>query len=60
MRCSASKPPRVPRSPKPSTLPAFRMRFRNIAHNPGNQLSVTRQADFALANGGAWKLQSIE
>jgi hypothetical protein len=27
-----------------------------IAHNPGNQLSVTRQADFVLENG-AWKLQ---
>lgn len=31
----------------------------NIAHNPGNQLSTTRQADFAL-DGDAWKLQSIE
>jgi hypothetical protein len=30
-----------------------------IAHNPGNQLSTTRQADFVL-DGGAWKLQSIE
>jgi len=30
-----------------------------IAHNPGNQLSVTRQADFVL-DGDAWKLQSIE
>ena len=27
-----------------------------IAHNPGNQFSVTRQADFVLENG-AWKLQ---
>ncbi len=31
----------------------------NIAHNPGNQLSTTRQADFTL-DGDAWKLQSIE
>jgi hypothetical protein len=31
----------------------------SIAHNPGNQLSVTRQADFVL-DGDAWKLQSIE
>jgi hypothetical protein len=30
-----------------------------IAHNPGNQLSVGRTADFVLDNG-AWKLQSIE
>ena len=30
-----------------------------IAHNPGNQLSTTRQADFVL-DSGAWKLQSIE
>jgi hypothetical protein len=29
-----------------------------IAHNPGNQLSTTRQADFVL-DGGAWKLDSI-
>jgi hypothetical protein len=29
-----------------------------IAHNPGNQLSSTRTADFVL-DGGAWKLQSI-
>ena len=29
-----------------------------IAHNPGNQLSTTRTADFVL-DGGAWKLQSI-
>jgi len=31
----------------------------SIAHNPGNQLSTTRQADFVL-DGDAWKLQSIE
>jgi hypothetical protein len=31
-----------------------------IAHNPGNQLSTTRQADFVLDNNGAWTLQSIE
>lgn len=30
-----------------------------IAHNPGNQLSIGRTADFVLENG-AWKLQSIE
>lgn len=30
-----------------------------IAHNPGNQLSTTRQADFVVDNG-AWKLQSVE
>ena len=30
-----------------------------IAHNPGNQLSISRTADFVLDNG-AWKLQSIE
>ena len=29
-----------------------------IAHNPGNQLSTTRTADFVV-DGGAWKLQSI-
>ena len=29
-----------------------------IGHNPGNQLSTTRHADFALVDG-AWKLQSI-
>lgn len=33
--------------------------LQNIAHNPGNQLSTSRQATFALDNG-AWKLQSIE
>lgn len=31
----------------------------DIAHNPGNQLAVTRHADFALVNG-AWTLHSIE
>ena len=31
----------------------------DIAHNPGNQLTTTRQADFVL-DDGAWKLQSIE
>ena len=31
----------------------------DIAHNPGNQLSVKRHADFEL-DGGAWKLHSIE
>ncbi|MGC9158787.1 MAG: hypothetical protein ACP5FH_07325 [Terracidiphilus sp.] len=31
----------------------------DIAHNPGNQLSVKRQADFALVDG-VWKLHSIE
>jgi len=30
-----------------------------IAHNPGNKLSSTHQADFVL-DGAAWKLQSIE
>jgi hypothetical protein len=30
-----------------------------IAHNPGNQLSVTRTANFAVTNG-AWALQSIQ
>lgn len=30
-----------------------------IAQNPGNQLSTTRSATFAL-DGGAWKLQSIQ
>ncbi len=33
--------------------------LQDIAHNPGNQLSTKRQADFELANG-AWKLHSIE
>ena len=31
----------------------------DIAHNPGNQLSTKRHADFEL-DGGAWKLHSIE
>ena len=31
----------------------------DIAHNPGNQLSTKRQADFSLENG-AWVLHSIE
>jgi hypothetical protein len=31
----------------------------SIAHNPGNRLGVSRQADFVL-DGEAWKLQSIE
>ena len=30
-----------------------------IGHNPGNQISTTRHADFALVNG-AWQLQSTE
>lgn len=30
-----------------------------IAQNPGNQLTTTRSATFAL-NGGAWKLQSAQ
>lgn len=33
--------------------------LQSIAHNPGNILSNTRQADFVLENG-AWKVQSIE
>lgn len=33
--------------------------LQNIAHNPGNQLSVHRTATFVL-NGGAWTLQSIQ
>jgi hypothetical protein len=33
--------------------------LENIAHNPGNQLSVKRQADFSFENG-AWVLHSIE
>jgi hypothetical protein len=32
--------------------------LQDIAHNPGNQLSYKRQAEFAL-DGGAWKLVSI-
>ncbi len=30
-----------------------------IGHNPGNQVSVSRHADFTLTDG-VWKLQSIE
>jgi hypothetical protein len=33
--------------------------LQDIAHNPGNKLSSTRQADFSL-EGGVWKLHSIE
>jgi hypothetical protein len=33
--------------------------LQDMAHNVGNRLSTTRQADFVLDNG-AWKLQSIE
>ena len=33
--------------------------LQSIAHNPGNQLSTSRQAIFVLDNG-AWKLQTIE
>ena len=36
----------------PSTL-------QDIAHNPGNQLSTRRQADFSL-EGGVWKLHDIQ
>ncbi len=32
---------------------------QDLAHEPGNQLSTQREADFALVNGG-WQLQSIE
>ncbi len=32
---------------------------QQIAHNPGNQLSAKRHADFALVNG-AWTLKSIQ
>jgi hypothetical protein len=31
----------------------------NIAHNPGNRLSVKRHADFSFEDG-AWKLHSVE
>ncbi len=31
----------------------------DLAHEPGNQLSRQREADFSLVNG-AWQLQSIE
>lgn len=33
--------------------------LQDIAHNPGNQLSVKHRAEFVLENG-AWKLNSIE
>jgi hypothetical protein len=33
--------------------------LQDIAHNPGNKLSSSRQATFVLTNG-AWTLQSIE
>jgi hypothetical protein len=33
--------------------------LQGMAHNPGNKLSTTRQADFTLDNG-TWKLQSVE
>ncbi|MGA2217591.1 MAG: hypothetical protein ABSG51_05870 [Terracidiphilus sp.] len=33
--------------------------LQDIAHNPGNQLSRKRHADFSL-DAGAWKLHSIE
>jgi hypothetical protein len=33
--------------------------LQGIAHNPGNRLSNTRHATFAL-DGGAWKLQSVQ
>jgi hypothetical protein len=32
--------------------------LQEIAHNPGNKLSVKRMADFTL-DGGAWKLDSV-
>ena len=32
--------------------------LQDIAHNPGNQLSTKRQADFALENG-AWTLHGV-
>jgi hypothetical protein len=32
--------------------------LQGIAHNPGDKLSTTRQADFVL-DSGAWKLQAI-
>jgi len=32
--------------------------LQNIAHNPGNKLATTRQADFLLEDG-VWKLHSI-
>lgn len=33
--------------------------LQDIAHNPGNQLSSRKQADFALENG-AWKLHGVQ
>jgi hypothetical protein len=33
--------------------------LQDLAHEPGNQLSTQREADFSLVNG-VWKLQSIE
>jgi hypothetical protein len=33
--------------------------LQDIAHNPGNKLSIKRHADFSL-EGAAWKLHSIE
>ena len=33
--------------------------LQDLAHEPGNQLSRQREADFSLVNG-VWKLQSIE
>lgn len=33
--------------------------LQDIAHNPGNQLTIKRHADFVL-DGNAWKLQSVE
>lgn len=33
--------------------------LQDIAHNPGNQLSTKRQADFSM-EGDSWKLHSIE
>ena len=32
----------------------------SIAHNPGNQLSTTRTAEFDLDGNGAWTLKSVE
>jgi hypothetical protein len=31
-----------------------------IAHNPGNQLTTSKTADFVLDDSGVWKLESIE
>ncbi len=33
--------------------------LQDLAHEPGNQLSRPREADFSLVNG-VWKLQSVE